>query len=85
MKHVHYSNYTYSQLRPLLLAMVSCCEEPHKHHAAVFDKYSAQRFKRASLFVQSEMDRGFILPSIYHLSTSNYSDLGQAALDKSTA
>ena len=49
--------------------MVECCENPQKHHAAVFDKYSDRRYKRASVFVQSEMDRGFVLPNIQVLNT----------------
>lgn len=60
--HVYYSNYTYSQLRHLLAVMVECCEDPLKHHAAVFDKYQDKRYKRASHFVQTEMRNGFSLP-----------------------
>lgn len=44
--------------------IMECCRNPAKHHAAVFDKYSDRRYKRASLFVQAEMDKGFILPSL---------------------
>jgi G2/mitotic-specific cyclin 3/4 len=43
--------------------IMECCEAPTKHHAAVFEKYSDRRYKRASLFVQGEMSKGFILPS----------------------
>lgn len=60
--HVYYSNYTYSQLRQLLAVMVECCEDPQKHHGAVYEKYTDKRYKRASLFVQSEIRRGFQLP-----------------------
>jgi hypothetical protein len=45
--------------------IMECCENPQKHHAAVFEKYSDRRYKRASLFVQAEMARGFILPSLH--------------------
>jgi G2/mitotic-specific cyclin 3/4 len=45
--------------------MKECCENPNKHHSAVFEKYSDRRYKRASLFVQSEMLKGFTLPSIH--------------------
>ena len=41
-----------------------CCENPEKHHSAVFEKYSDRRYKRASLFVQTEMNKGFLLPSL---------------------
>ena len=39
--------------------MIECCDNPQKHHAAIFDKYGDKRYKRASHFVQSELDRGF--------------------------
>lgn len=39
--------------------MVECCENPQKHHSAIFDKYNDKRFKRASHFVETEMRRGF--------------------------
>jgi hypothetical protein len=45
--------------------MLECCENPQKHHGAVFDKYSDRRYKRASLFVQAEISKGFALPSMY--------------------
>jgi G2/mitotic-specific cyclin 3/4 len=45
--------------------MMECCEAPQKHHGAVFDKYSDRRYKRASIFVQTEMSRGFKLPAAF--------------------
>ncbi|KAJ9198652.1 hypothetical protein DTO164E3_5123 [Paecilomyces variotii] len=60
--HVYYSNYTYSQLYPLVSLILECCENPQKHHSAVFEKYTDKRFKRASLFVEAEMKKGFRLP-----------------------
>ncbi|KAK5118926.1 hypothetical protein LTR62_000137 [Meristemomyces frigidus] len=62
--HVFYSNYTYAQLRQLLVGMLECCESPQKHHAAVFEKYMDKRYKRASTFVETEMRKGFQLPGI---------------------
>ncbi|KAI9754898.1 MAG: hypothetical protein M4579_004498 [Chaenotheca gracillima] len=62
--HVYYSNYTYTQLRPLLHMMVECCEDPQKHHAAVYDKYCDRRYKRASVFTAGEMQKGFKLPEV---------------------
>lgn len=44
--------------------MVDCCRNPTVHHLAVFDKYSDRRYKRASKFVQTEMEKGFLLPSL---------------------
>jgi hypothetical protein len=60
--HVHYSNYTWSQLRQLLAAILECCEDPHKHHSAVYDKYTDKRYKRSSLFVAGKLQAGFRLP-----------------------
>lgn len=62
--HVHYAGYTYSQLYPLISLMVECCEIPRKHHAAIYEKYTDKRFKRASLFVEAEMRKGFHLPEV---------------------
>ena len=61
--HVYYSNYTYGQLRQLLNAILECCEDPRKHHSAIFDKYTDKRYKRASTFVETEMAKGFMLPA----------------------
>ena len=52
--------------------MLSCCEDPQKHHAAVYDKYGDKRFKRASYFVQSEMNKGFVLPLVPRASIAVY-------------
>lgn len=41
-----------------------CCDNPKKHHDAVFEKYQDRRYKRASIFVQETVARGFSLPSI---------------------
>jgi len=60
--HVYYSNYTYSQIYNLLATMLDCCADPEGHHCAVFQKYTDRRFKRASLFVQTEIKKGFSLP-----------------------
>ncbi|EXJ84539.1 hypothetical protein A1O3_05208 [Capronia epimyces CBS 606.96] len=60
--HVCYSGYTYSQLRPLVNLLLDCCEDPRKHHSAVFNKYCDKRYKRASAFVETEIQRGFQLP-----------------------
>jgi hypothetical protein len=76
--HVYYSNYTYSQLYSIVLLMAECCEAPHRHHAAIFDKYSDKRFKRASNFVESEMKRGFRVADISSYSSvhsTNHADL----------
>ncbi|KAH7041972.1 cyclin-like protein [Macrophomina phaseolina] len=59
--HVHYSGYTWSQLRSLVSVILECSEHPQKHHIAVFEKYADKRYKRASLFVEAEIRKGFQL------------------------
>jgi G2/mitotic-specific cyclin 3/4 len=61
--HVYYSGYTWAQLKPLVTMIMECCENPQKHHSAVFEKYSDRRYKRASVFVRGEMEKDFTLPS----------------------
>lgn len=46
----------------MLNLLLECCEDPRKHHAAVYNKYCDKRYKRASAFVETEMQRGFRLP-----------------------
>ncbi|KAF3047091.1 hypothetical protein E8E12_011142 [Didymella heteroderae] len=60
--HVHYSGYTMSQLRQLVSCIMECCDNPQKHHAAVYEKYTDKRYKRASIFVEAEIAKGFQLP-----------------------
>ncbi|KAK5955653.1 B-type cyclin [Knufia fluminis] len=59
--HVHYSGYTWSQLRPAVQLLLECCDDPRKHHQAVFNKYCDKRYKRAAAFVETEIQRGFVL------------------------
>lgn len=61
--HVHYSGYTWAQLRPLVTTMIECCERARLHHCAVFEKYQEKRFKEASAVVQHALDAGFTLPN----------------------
>ncbi|TQS33201.1 hypothetical protein Golomagni_06461 [Golovinomyces magnicellulatus] len=62
--HVHYSGYTWNQLRPLVSMMLECCEHPRLHHASVYEKYSDKKFKEVALIVQDALDAGFTLPSL---------------------
>jgi G2/mitotic-specific cyclin 3/4 len=50
-------------LKPLVTMIMECCENPQKHHSAVFEKYADRRYKRASVFVRGEMEKDFMLPS----------------------
>lgn len=62
LHHVHYSGYTWSQLKLAVQLLLDCCDDPRKHHAAVFNKYCDKRYKRAAAFVETEIQRGFSLP-----------------------
>ncbi|EDU42969.1 G2/mitotic-specific cyclin [Pyrenophora tritici-repentis] len=69
--HVHYSGYTLGQLRKLISVILECCENPQKHHAAVYEKYTDKRYKRASVFVETEISKGFSLPFLSRDSTAS--------------
>jgi len=74
LAHVHYSGYTMSQLKPLISMIFECCQDPKKHHQAVYEKYAHQRYKRASTYVEGEIAKGFKLtfPSpLSHLTTAS--------------
>ncbi|KAF6831855.1 G2/mitotic-specific cyclin-B [Colletotrichum plurivorum] len=76
--HVHYSGYTWSQLKNLVSMILECCHSPQKHHLAVFEKYSDKRYKRAAEYVQVELRKGFTLPyrhSAGRASAFDFSDL----------
>ncbi|RDA94450.1 hypothetical protein CP533_2217 [Ophiocordyceps camponoti-saundersi (nom. inval.)] len=60
--HVHYSGYTWGQLKPLVAMLIECCDRPRLHHSAVYEKYKDRRFKEASTLVQRALDAGFTLP-----------------------
>ena len=48
----------------MLVLILECCDNPRKHHAAVFEKYSDKRYKHAAAFVETEIQRGFRLPRL---------------------
>jgi hypothetical protein len=55
--------------------MLLCCvENPVRHHAAVYEKYADKRFKRASTYVEVQLQRGFMLPSPSTSSNKNVVD-----------
>ncbi|KAK8034484.1 hypothetical protein PG993_009479 [Apiospora rasikravindrae] len=60
--HVYYSGYTFNQLKPIVAMMLDCCRIATRHHAAVFEKYSDKRYKRAATYVHNEIRNGFVLP-----------------------
>ncbi len=48
-----------AQLKPLVMMIYECCLDAPKHHAAVFEKYSSPKYKRASTYVAGELNKGF--------------------------
>jgi G2/mitotic-specific cyclin 3/4 len=67
--HVHYSGYTWSQLRPLLCLILDCCQIPKKHHAAVYEKYADRRYNHCAQEVLAQINNGFTVP-LYHPSVA---------------
>ncbi|OIW29708.1 hypothetical protein CONLIGDRAFT_562556, partial [Coniochaeta ligniaria NRRL 30616] len=59
--HTHYSGYTLFQLKPLVSLIFECCTDQVMHHWAVYDKYQGARFKHVSVFVRTEISKGFRL------------------------
>ncbi|KAK0639028.1 cyclin-like protein [Cercophora newfieldiana] len=59
--HIHYSGYTITQLKPLVMMILDCCQDGFKHHSAVYDKYSSHKYKKASTYVENEIKKGFQL------------------------
>ncbi|KAH6686171.1 G2/mitotic-specific cyclin-3 [Plectosphaerella plurivora] len=72
LAHVHYSGYTWSQVRPLVMMLLDCCYNAQKHHAAVFEKYSDKRYKKASSYVQGEIEKGFLVPGRSPASSAHH-------------
>ncbi|KAJ5690586.1 G2/mitotic-specific cyclin-4 [Penicillium macrosclerotiorum] len=72
--HAFYSGYLYDQLIPVMSTMLECCEDPQRHHQAIYEKYSDRRFKRASLYVEAEMKRGFNLSRPTNLKNADRLD-----------
>ncbi|KAH8891397.1 hypothetical protein GQ53DRAFT_155300 [Thozetella sp. PMI_491] len=59
--HVHYSGYVFEQLKPLVTMILECCQDPVKHHRAVYEKYCGPKFKEAATYVKRELKAGFTL------------------------
>lgn len=62
LAHIHYSGYTWGQIKPLVAMILECCRSPQKHHSAVYEKYCDRRFKKSAIFVETEVAKGFTLP-----------------------
>ncbi|KIH86949.1 g2 mitotic-specific cyclin [Sporothrix brasiliensis 5110] len=62
-------------VRPLANTILHCCRHPGTHHAVVYDKYAHVKFKRAAVYVENEIRRGYQLPPLqaYHHSRHHLS------------
>ncbi|KAI2641449.1 cyclin-like protein [Hypomontagnella submonticulosa] len=82
-EHVHYSGYTYSQLKSLVGTLLDCCCIAQQHHRAVFEKYSGKNFKCVSTFVQDQIASGFRLsfqPGVFHYTPADEIHSGPQSL-----
>ncbi len=41
--------------------ILQCCQDPQKHHRAVYEKYSGPKYKEASTYVEREVQKGYTL------------------------
>ena len=55
--------------------MIECCDNPHKHHASIYDKYGDKRYKRASHFVQNELYGGFRVLDVAANHPTSFQDI----------
>ena len=47
-----------------MINMLDCCEDARLHHMTVFEKYKDNRYKRAAVYVEIQLARGFRLPEL---------------------
>jgi G2/mitotic-specific cyclin 3/4 len=65
--------------------MLECCQKPREHHNAVFEKYEQKQYKKASVYVETEVAKGFELPvAVKRESSLGMSSFGIAASTAST-
>lgn len=57
--HVHYGAYTLTQLRPLVMTLFDCLQDPRKHHLAIYEKYAGSKYQRVASYVESAVLQGF--------------------------
>jgi G2/mitotic-specific cyclin 3/4 len=59
--HEHFSGYTQSQLEPLAIIIIECCENFEKHRPVLSLKYADYKYKHASRYVSEIIKGGFTL------------------------
>ncbi|KKF94687.1 G2/mitotic-specific cyclin-4 [Ceratocystis platani] len=77
--HVHYSGYTYKQLRPAVEILVECCSNARVHHVAVFEKYRTQKYNYCAAYVVEDIAMGFRPPMFHPTVEEMISSLDLAA------
>jgi hypothetical protein len=59
--HVRISEYNYSQLYPLMAAILEWLNGPQESYLAVFNKYSFRQRGGVAPFVKKKLDSGFVI------------------------
>jgi len=59
--HVRNSEYNYSQLYPLMVAILDWLNQPQELYLAVFNKYCLVQNLRVALFVKKKLESGFVI------------------------
>ncbi|PVH68925.1 hypothetical protein DL98DRAFT_627442 [Cadophora sp. DSE1049] len=59
--HVRISEYNYSQLYPLMVAILDWLNQPQESYLAVFNKYCLWENLRVALFVKKKLESGFVI------------------------
>jgi hypothetical protein len=65
--------------------ILECCQKQREHHSAVFEKYTQKQYRKASIYVESELAKGFELPPVVKressLGVSGYAAAAVAAVN----
>ncbi|KAI9834275.1 MAG: hypothetical protein M1826_004199 [Phylliscum demangeonii] len=61
-RFVHYSGYAYCQLHLLMRTLLDCCQDPEKHHLAVFKKYCDRDYAYMAKYVEEQVWQDFQVP-----------------------
>lgn len=51
------SGYDSALLRSVVLELIMCCQQSHKHHRAVFEKYKKHTYIRVSQFTKYKIEQ----------------------------
>jgi hypothetical protein len=60
--------------------ILECCQKQRDHHNAVFEKYAQKQYKKASIYVEGELAKGFELPAVKRESSLGVGGYAAAAV-----